>query len=537
MRCYTFPVMHTRSRTLGLYTLAAASGLLQTIIFPNLEWYWLSWVALIPLLYALLTKPRVQLLVPGAKSGYGEVTVRQGFWLGYCCGVIWYGGTCYWVYHVMNSYGGLSPAIAAGILVLFCLYLGLYHGLFAALLVRASRGGLVRALVAAPFLWVAVELARARITGFPWDLMGTTQVNNPGVSPVIATVCGVYGISFVIAAVNACVVAAFLLRSSKAVGVAMVGIVIATAFTSGELVTKKLPTPTHVATLVQVDLPLEMEWSPEVFDQTMGRLSDLSRQAVTKEDAEPRLIIWPESPGPFFVMDPKFRVWMSALAQDRDAFIIAGSLGTSGALHPEELYNSAALIAPTGQFVSRYDKVHLVPFGEYVPFKRLFFFAKNLTKEVGAFTPGTERNVFNITQGDAKAHVGVFICYESVFPDEIREFAANGADVFVNISNDGWFGSSGAARQGLNMARMRAIENRRWLLRATNTGITASIDPNGRIMADVARDKQTTLRAQYDLVTGTTFYTRRGDWFAWACAIISVLIVFVQFTLRAGVIR
>ncbi len=530
--------MHSRSRTLGLYALATASGLLQTAIFPNLEWYWLSWIALTPLLYALLTKPRVQLLLPGAKSGYGELTARQGFWLGYFCGVTWYGGTCYWVYHVMNSYGGLPAPIAAGILVLFCLYLGLYHGLFAALLVRASRGGVVRALVASPFLWVAVELARARITGFPWDLLGTTQVNNPVVSPLIATVCGVYGISFVIAAVNACVVAAFLLRSGRAVVVAMAGIVIAVAFTSGELVTKKLPTPNHVAALVQVDLPLEMQWSPEVFDQTMGKLSDLSRQAVTKDDAPPRLIIWPESPGPFFVMDPKFRVWMTALAQDRDAFIIAGSLGTpQGEMHPEEIYNSAELIAPSGQFVSRYDKVHLVPFGEYVPFKRLFFFAKNLTKEVGTFSPGTKREVFNVTQGEATEHIGVFICYESVFPDEIREFAANGADVFVNISNDGWFGSSGAARQGLNMARMRAMENDRWMLRATNTGITASIDPHGRIMADVERDKQTTLRAQYDLVSAMTFYTRHGDVFAWACAIISLLMVFAQFHLRIGVIR
>jgi apolipoprotein N-acyltransferase len=523
---------------LGLYTLAAASGLLQTIIFPNLGLYRLSWIALTPLLYALLTKPRVQILLPGAKSGYGEPTTRQGFWLGYFCGVIWYGGTCYWVYHVMNSYGGLPPAIAAGILVLFCLYLGLYHGLFAALLVRASRGGVTRALVVAPFLWVAVELARARITGFPWDLLGTTQVNNPIVSPLIATVCGVYGISFVIAAVNACLVAAFLVRSGRSVTAAMVGIVIATGFMCGELVTRRLPPPTHVAALVQVNLPLEMQWSPEVFDQTMGKLSDLSRQAVTKDDAPPRLIIWPESPGPFFVMDPKFRVWMTALAQDRDAFIIAGSLGTpEGALHPEEIYNSAALIAPSGQFVSRYDKVHLVPFGEYVPFKRLFFFAKNLTKEVGTFTPGAERKVFSITQGDAKARIGVFICYESVFPDEIREFAANGAQVFVNISNDGWFGSSGAGRQGLNMARMRAMENHRWLLRATNTGITASVDPEGRITADVERDKQTTLRAPYDLISDTTFYTRHGDWFAWACAIISWVIVFWRLNFRVGVIR
>ena len=533
--------MQTRSRQLWLYLLSGLSGVLQTAVFPNIDWYWLSWVALVPLLYGLLIKPErreVEVIAPGARSDDGSLTAKQGFFLGYFCGVIWYAGTCYWVYHVMNSYGGLSPAISAVLLILFCLYLGLYHGLFAALLVRAGRRSAKRALFAAPFLWVAVELARARITGFPWDLLGTTQVNNAVVSPWFATTAGVYGISFLIAAVNVCAVGALLLRTRRAMALAAVAVLFACAFMAGELVTRPFAPTTNIAVLVQQNLPLNIEWSPQLFDETMGKLSDLSRQAAQKEDPAPRLIIWPESPGPFFVMDPKFRAWMSTLAQDRDAFIIAGSLGTPEAqMHPEEIYNSAVLIAPSGQFVSRYDKLHLVPFGEYVPFQKLLFFAKNLTKEVGTFSPGNERKVFNITQGEAKGRVGVFICYESVFPDEIREFAANGAQVFVNISNDGWFGDTGAGRQHLNMARMRAMENHRWLLRSTNTGITASIDPYGRIVADIPRNQQTTLRAQYAYISDTTFYTQHGDWFAWACAIISLLMVFARLNLRVGVIR
>jgi apolipoprotein N-acyltransferase len=295
---------------------------------------------------------------------------------------------------------------------------------------------------------------------------------------------------------------------------------------------------TNTAILVQQNLPLNITWSPQLFDETMGKLSDLSRQSAKKEDPAPRLIIWPESPGPFFVMDPKFRAWMSTLAQDRDAFIIAGSLGTAeGTPHPEEIYNSAALVAPSGQFVARYDKLHLVPFGEYVPFQKLLFFARNLTKEVGTFSAGSDRKVFSITQGDAKRKIGVFICYESVFPDEVREFAANGAEVFVNISNDGWFGDTGAPRQHLNLARMRAMENHRWLLRATNTGITASIDPYGRIMGDIDRNKQLAMRAPYAYLSETTFYTRHGDWFAWACAIISLVLIYARFNLRVGVMR
>jgi apolipoprotein N-acyltransferase len=195
------------------------------------------------------------------------------------------------------------------------------------------------------------------------------------------------------------------------------------------------------------------------------------------------------------------------------------------------------LIAPSGAFLARYDKVHLVPFGEYVPFQALLFFAKNLTKEVGTFSAGTDRNVFSITQSGVNGKIGTFICYESVFPDEIRQFALNGAQVFVNVSNDAWFGSTGAAGQHLNMARMRAIENHRWLLRSTNTGITASINPYGQVIAQAAPNVQTALRAPYAFVSETTFYTRHGDWFAFACAIISLLALCVRFSLRAGVIR
>ena len=157
---------------LGLYTLAAASGLLQTAIFPNLEWYWLSWIALTPLLYALLTKPRVQILTPGASAAYGELTTRQGFWLGYFCGVIWYGCTCYWVYHVMNTYGGLPPVVAAGILVLFCLYLGLYHGLFGALLVRAGQSWAEAGAVCSAFLVGGSGIGACSHHGIPLGLVG-----------------------------------------------------------------------------------------------------------------------------------------------------------------------------------------------------------------------------------------------------------------------------------------------------------------------------------------------------------------------------
>jgi apolipoprotein N-acyltransferase len=189
------------------------------------------------------------------------------------------------------------------------------------------------------------------------------------------------------------------------------------------------------------------------------------------------------------------------------------------------VFNSAALISPAGDWTARYDKVHLVPFGEYLPFPRLLAFAGGLTKEVGGFEPGSARAPLDA----GSEPLGIFICYESVFPGEVRQFADQGAQVFVNLSNDGWYGDSGAYAQHLNQTRMRAIENDRWILSATNTGVTASIDPYGRTVARLARKERATLVAPYALTSVTTFYTRHGDWFASLCAIISTGALVMRF--------
>ncbi|HUS19469.1 MAG TPA: apolipoprotein N-acyltransferase [Terriglobales bacterium] len=549
------------------WALSALSGGLQVLIFPTPAWSFLAWIAVTPLLLALLQRPSQEVLRPGAEPG---LTVGQGFWLGYFCGFSWYLGSCYWVFHVMNSYGGLPVPVAAGILLLFCLYLGLYHALFAALVVRVARKNLSLALFATPFLWVAVELARSRVTGFPWDLLGTAQVDNLLLTRIVPFT-GVYGLSLVIAVVNVLFVAAALARRKKVV-IGIIAFTSAATLQNGSLWKPPASPATHLARLVQQNVPItNSPWTADQFDRTIAELADLSRQpknsaAPPDWSSSPRLIIWPESPSPFYVNDPKLTTWLGTLASDQNAFIIAGSLGlrspTGGGDY--DIFNSATLVAPSGAFLARYDKVHLVPFGEYVPFQELLFFAKNLTKQVGTFSRGVDRTVFKLPSNPVAApveehhhhegmvmpeaakpavhvgegyRIGTFICYESVFPDEIRLFALNGAQVFVNISNDGWFGRSGAPGQHLNMARMRAIENKRWLLRSTNTGITASIDPFGRVVTQAERDVRTALNAPYAFVAETTFYTRHGDWLAYACAIISFIALFVRFNLRAGILR
>ena len=234
--------------------------------------------------------------------------------------------------------------------------------------------------------------------------------------------------------------------------------------------------------------------------------------------------------------EPQFQAAVAAVARGDHAYVISGSIGgrTPGdTSESNEVYNSAALMSPDGRWTARYDKIHLVPFGEYVPFKSLLSFADKLTRGVGEFERGAGREP--LQAGNTK--LGLFICYESVFPDEVREFARNGAQVFVNISNDGWYGDTGAIGQHFNQARMRAVESHRWLLRSTNTGITAAIDPYGRVVARAPRNLRTTLEAPYGLLTGTTFYTRHGDWFAYACAIISVGALLWRFRSPAGMVR
>jgi apolipoprotein N-acyltransferase len=510
--------------------LAILSGVLQILAFPLPNIYPLSWIAVAPLLVAVLRarRPEEIHLPAGFATKFVPGSAGQGFLLGYVSGIIWYAGTCYWVYHTMHLYGGLGTPAAAGILALFCLYLGLYEalfGLFVALLAGGKPGGSRRALFLSPFVWVALEFARTRVSGFPWDLLGTAQVNNISLNR-LATITGVYGLSFEIMLVNTVFAAAFLVGRDKRKVILIEAVIVAAALQLLALIRPAPLRTNHTAVLVQANIPIlpSEQWTLQYYQSTINDLSRLSLPAAVPGAPRPDLVVWPESPAPFYVTDARFRDAIAAVAEKDHAYVVAGSLGSErGAAEapagvPTLFYNSAALMSPTGQWVARYDKIHLVPFGEYVPFKSLLGFAGGLTREVGEFGRGASREPLAVDG----YKLGVFICYESVFPGEVRQFARNGGQVFVNISNDGWYGDTGAYAQHLNQARMRAVENDRWLLRSTNTGVTASIDPYGRVVARAPRKVRTALQAPYALVSGTTFYTRFGDWFAWLCAIISV---------------
>jgi apolipoprotein N-acyltransferase len=535
---------------LRLWAMAILSGILQVLPFPiaGPTPFWRTafcWIALLPLLWALL----------GDDKSARSLRLYQGAILGYACGFVWYLGNCYWIYQTMYLYGGLTKPIAVGILILFCLYLGLYHALVGMLVTAfRNRFGRQTALLLVPFAWVAVELARARITGLPWDLLGVSQVDNPLLTR-LAPITGAYGLSFIIAAVNVLWLIRIRVRERRFTRMALTiaGVVIVVLYVvSLRLITNpKLSPTTATATLVQENLEVgAANTGPQpTTQQFLESFSYLSRYPSTQfllgipelpstqavyllrhPGAGSRalvptptdLIVWPESPAPFEDIDPQFRDAISTLARKAHAPVIVGNVGFDR--NPDSRtgytpYNRASFVTADGTFAGHYDKMHLVPFGEYVPYKELFFFAKNLLNEVGTFEPGAQRTAFK-TGGHT---YGTFICYESIFGDEIRQYVEHGADVLINISNDGWYGNTSAPWQHLNMVRMRAIENHRWVLRATNTGVTAAINPYGRVTVAAPRHIRTSLRVHFAYEHDLTFYAAHGDLFAYACALITAL--------------
>jgi len=531
---------------------------LQIVIFPLPNLYWFSWIAVAPLIVAILRAraPETLQLQLDDQARLLPATPWQGFVLGYVCGILWFAGTCYWIFDTMHRYGGLPIPVAVLALILFCMYVGLYHGMFGLLLAliagskvggskvgglktAASGASIRRTLLAAPFLWVAVELARTRITAFPWELLGYAQTGNFALTR-IATFTGVYGLSFEIMLVNSVFAAAFLAAKERRKRLLVAACAAVVILQTGQWLTPPPAATDHTALLVQPNIPIQAGemWTKEYFQGTLRDLTAISlHPAGEKTGQRYDLIVWPESPSPFYTNDPLFRDAVSELARQSGTWVVAGSIGITPAMHAtvnatvnsggesSQIFNSAALISPRGEWVRRYDKVHLVPFGEYLPFPQVFAFAGGLTKEVGEFQRGASR-----TPLDAGGQrLGMFICYESIFPDEVRQGPLQGAQVLVNISNDGWYGDSGAWKQHLQQTQMRAIENGRWLLAATNTGMTASVDPYGRIVAATPRKVRTALAAPYALSFSTSFYTRHADWFAYLCAIISAGALVMRF--------
>ena len=534
------PTSISSPRAWKLWAAAALSAVLLELPFPLAgplpPWRaTFAWFGLVPLLYAILS----------SQVADGPRPLRRSFFLGYFCGFLWYMGNCYWVRDTMAKYGDLPALVPVLLLIGYSAVLGLYFGLFAlgVALVRKAAYSNRRALASAPILWVALELAASRITSVPWDQLGYSQVDNTLVNQ-LAPFTGVYGISFVLVLVNALITGGLLLApcaGRRPWGIA--GVVLLFIGAIGVTIPPPKPAPTNSAVLIQPNLDVSGNdsWSgPGEWDQHIAEFTRLAGEqcktyiaGVPQTGApngeivcppyptHPDLIAWPESPAPFDELDPRFQKALKSIAQSVQAPIVVGNVGWT--LDPTtnewNYYNSALVVSAAGDRVGRYDKIHLVPFGEYIPFQNLLSFAHKLTGRVSKFTRGAGPKVFLLPTSNGPAHrYGIFICYESVFADEIRHFAQLGAEVLVNISDDAWYGDTSAPWQHFNMVRMRAIENRRWILRDTNNGITAVIDPYGTVRQSIPRHQLDALPAQFAFRSDVTFYTAHGDIFAWLCA-------------------
>jgi apolipoprotein N-acyltransferase len=535
---------------------ACLSALLLELPFPLAgpmpPWRSLfAWIGLVPLLWALLS-PRF--------TGSPR-PLRRGFLLGYLAGFLWYMGNCYWVRDTMMRYGDMPLTAPTLLLIGFSLVLGLYWGIFGLglVLVRRATGSVRIALIFAPFLWAALELAAARITSVPWDQLGYSQVDNSLVT-LLAPWTGVYGISFLLVGVNALLAGGLLL--GREIGNPLSGrwawagcgaVLLMTGF-AGVFVAPptSLATATAVLTQPNLDVGNDNTWGVAGWDRHMTEFAQqaahpcgpfiagipetgapMAEPLCATPLAKPDLVAWPESPAPFIESDKRFKEAMAEAVSAGHAPLIVGGIGDdydqSG--HDWRYYNSAIVFGRSGKGIGRYDKIHLVPFGEYIPFQNLLTFAHKLTGRVSSFSRGSGRKVFLLDAANGEVHrYGVFICYEAAFADEVRHFAKNGAEVLVNVSDDGWYGDTSAPWQHLNMTRMRAIENRRWILRDTNNGVTAAIDPYGIVTQSIARNQAGALAARFGFRGDVTFYSAHGDVFAWLCVLSAA--GFVALSLR-----
>jgi len=486
--------------------LALASGAALAFSFPNYNFPLLAWIA-------------VGMLVLACVGERPAVAPLYGF----LHGLVFYPICLPWIDVVVRQYGNVGFWTSAGLLALIGIAGGIICAIFSCgVAVASGRGGKFACLLA-PFLWVTVEFARAHlpIIAFPWNLTGYAASGNLAFVQ-LTSVTGIYGLSFAIAAYGSLVVHAILAGRQRVWKAALTVTAALILIGFGGRYFVPSSTPHYVAHLVQTNFAQSYEYPPDWMQTHAGDLDQLEQISVDAAKRTPGLIVWPEVPAPFSLQDAAFAARAQRIARNSgNNFLVGVEDWKKDAAGKWLASNSAVLLDPSGQRVFTYDKMRLVPFGEYVPLRSWLTFAGKLTADIGDFTPGTAYRVGNLSGGS----FGAFICYEAIFPERVRRFTAGGADLLINMSNDGWFGRSAAPAQHLMMARVRAVESRRWLLRDTNNGFTVAVDPYGRIAAELPTDIRGQLDAPYDFRSDLTLYARFGDWFAWLCVLASLALL------------
>jgi apolipoprotein N-acyltransferase len=488
---------------------AALSGALLALAFPAVDWNPLAWVALVPLFWVGL--------------GRG---VAVAFRAGWTAGTVFFVATLYWLVVTIGTYTNLSPFVSVGPLVLLCGFLGLFVAVFMAACERARARGVELALVAPP-LWVVLEWVRTYILGgFPWVALGYSQYRTTYLIQ-FAEFTGIYGISALVVLVNVVVYGAFRrwrdgqppsTRGLLALTTVLI-VLVGWGFWRVRVLERTPSAGSLRVGVIQGNVAQDEKWDPEYQEATIDHYESLTGEAVA---AGAELVVWPETAAPFFFQNGgDLRGRITALAEREHVWLLFGSPAFSEDDAGLALYNRAYLVGPDGAADRSYDKMELVPFGEYVPLARLFFFVHKVVEGIGEFRGGTTPVVFQTPRGN----FGTLICYEGIFPGLTRRFVAGGADFLVNITNDAWFGRTSAPYQHLAMVTVRAIENRVPIVRVANTGFSAIVDVDGRIRWRTNLF-ETAWRVDTVRWTGvSTLYAQVGDVFVYGCLLMVVLVV------------
>jgi apolipoprotein N-acyltransferase len=498
--------------------MAVCSGLLLTGAFPDVGFSWLAWIGIVPLLTAVRNLPW-----------------RRGFGLGFLAGMAHFLTLVYWVAYTMRTYGHLPWPVGVSILALLAACLALFFASFAAIVCRL-RPQPHAMLLLAPIIWVALEYLRSFfLSGFPWELVGYSQYRQLHLTQ-ISDILGVYGVSFLILFANTAVF--FLLLNIAKFdwnGVRITGRFAAAALTLcvglnglnwfygahrlAQVDKLSAEAPSIRTAIVQGNIEQALKWDPAFQEATIDKYLRLTQSVA---DRHPELVVWPETALPFhFRYDVPLTEKVQKGVRRMGTYFLVGSPSFEREPGRIDYYNSAYLIDPKGNVLGKYDKAHLVPFGEYVPLKRWLPFLGKLVEQVGDFSRGD----IGATIGWPYGKLGVLICYEGIFPDIAQTMVRNGANLLVNITNDAWYGRSSAPYQHFSMTVFRAIENRRALIRSANTGISGFVDPVGRILEKTALFSDAAEVRQVPLMSTVSLYSRFGDVFAAACLTVAGILI------------
>ncbi|MEE8329950.1 MAG: apolipoprotein N-acyltransferase [Thermodesulfovibrionia bacterium] len=497
--------------------LALISGILLVLGFPPFDFYPLAWIALIPLFVSLMEK-----------------RAKASFYLGMLTGFVYFTGTVYWIFNSIYFYGNIPAFLSLLILIALCLYLGAYVGVFSVLLNFLSRNSRLPVLFIAPVLWVTLEFLRTyALTGFPWSVLGYSQYKFLTLIQ-ISDITGIYGVSFLVAALNGAIFDVMVYwpkrlsrmplygRWQMTIGLIIFSLIVTMSLFYGmwRLETVEKGQKMRVS-VIQGNFEQEKKWDIKFKRQIIDTYKEHTLKA-SLDNSE--LIVWPETSIPFiFGRDKALTAEIKEFQKTLNSYLLFGGVVVKDKKDDKyQISNSAILMSPDGEVLSVYDKMHLVPYGEYVPLRKIFPFIGKLVVGIGDFIQGKEYTVMDMPG----ARVSSLICYEIIFPGLVRKFADKGANLFVTITNDAWFGRTSAPYQHFSMAVFRAVENRIPVIRAANTGISGFIDAKGRIQKKSGIFVEAVLTENITLESfKKSFYSRYGDLFAFLCIISSVLLI------------